>query len=95
MTPLHLYVYYKVPPAEAAATLVPVRAMQAALVAGTSIRARLQRRADRASDDDETWMEIYPDAPDGFETRLAAAAAAAGVDAVCGPRHVERFEDFG
>lgn len=93
MTALHLYVYYKVRDADAAALLERVHAMQAELVAATSIRARLQRRADRTSGNLQTWMEIYPDAPPGFEAQLAAAVECANVGAICEARHVERFED--
>ncbi len=93
MTALHLYVYYEVREADAAAMLERVHTMQAALVAATSIRARLQQRVDRDANGDRTWMEVYPDAPSGFEAQLAAAVVASAVDTLCGARHVERFED--
>ncbi len=92
---MHLYVYYQVPAADAAATMARVHAMQARLVTETSVAAHLQRRVDEASNADgtQTWMEIYPEAPGGFEDRLAAAVAASGLEPGVGPRRVERFED--
>lgn len=92
---MHLYVYYEVPVAGVAAMRERVRAMHSDLLAATSVRARLQRRADPSAgaEHPQTWMEVYPDAPPGFEERLAAAAAAFGVDRGVGTRHVERFDD--
>ena len=94
MSALHFYVYYEVAEREAEATLAIVHAMQAALVVETSIRARLQRRADSSTDARQIWMELYPDAPAGFEARLASAVESSGLASRTGPRHVERFEDI-
>lgn len=94
MTAVHLYVYYKVRAADAAAMLARVHAMQAELVVATSVRARLQRRVEEAPDGLETWMEIYPDSQADFAAQLAAAVAQSDVEALCEARHVERFEDI-
>jgi len=84
-----LYVYYKVRAADAADLAPRVRAMQAGLGAG-----QLKRRPEE-QDGVQTWMEVYPAAPDGFLDRLGAAVAAAGLSArIEGPRHTEVFTDL-
>jgi hypothetical protein len=86
-----LYIYYKVAEREAPALWPRVQALQAELARGHGLAGQLRRRPE-ASDGQQTWMEIYPDAPPGIEALLADAFAAAGI-AVGGPRHTEVFTD--
>lgn len=84
-----LYIYYRVPEAAAAALAPRVRAMQASLGIG-----QLKRRPD-APAGVQTWMEVYPAAPEGFAARLAQAVDAAGLAAhIDGARHTEVFVDL-
>ena len=66
---LSYYIYYRVPPGNAAAARAVVGALQRELAEATGVGGRLLRRRD----DGTTWMEIYESVPDGasFETRLA------------------------
>ena len=86
---MHLFVYYDVPWVAVATARVRVLTMQAE-VHGPA--ARLMTRTERRADG-ETWMEIYADAPDDLESRLAIAVDRHGIAALTGARHVERFED--
>lgn len=83
-----LYIYWKVAPGDLAAALAAVRAFQHGLGAA----ARVQRRADTATDGAVTLMEIYSglDAAACSE-RIADSQAALGRWAVAG-RHAEVFE---
>jgi hypothetical protein len=85
-----LYIYYRVRDEHAAQLAPLVRTMQAALGAG----GQLKRRPG-SSDGMQTWMEIYPDAPAGFEAALALAVGQAGLPAwIAGERHTEVFTDL-
>lgn len=89
-----LYVYYRVPEAQLAATVAAVRQMQAALAQTAppgAIHMALLRRPE-AAHGDLTLMEAYVETLHGalgagFEAALAQAA-----QALPQPRHVERFE---
>ncbi|HEX7439213.1 MAG TPA: DUF4936 family protein [Caldimonas sp.] len=93
-----LFVYYRVPAAQAAAAEAEVRALQADLRAATTgLRTRLLRRPEE-SGGRQTWMEIYAfDAaqePAGVSPGLQAeieAAALRRLTRIDGPRHVEVF----
>lgn len=89
-----LYVYYKVRAGDAAELAPRVRALQAGLAARYGVDGQLKRRPEER-DGLQTWMEVYPEAPDGFAEQLASAAQAAGLpDAIASPRHVETFADL-
>jgi hypothetical protein len=91
---IDLYVYYKVRELDAAALAPRVRAMQAALAAGHGVAVQLKRRPG-SKDGLQTWMEVYPGAPDGFAEALAQAARDAGLGALPdGPRRTEIFVDL-
>ncbi|MDQ2819144.1 MAG: DUF4936 family protein [Pseudomonadota bacterium] len=96
MVALHssLYIYYQVADAGAAQLLPLVRRMQAALAAHCLVGTGLKRRP--ASDNGvQTWMEIYDGIDAGFDARLAAAVAAAGIDGlIAGHRHTELFTEM-
>ncbi|HEX7435363.1 MAG TPA: DUF4936 family protein [Caldimonas sp.] len=93
-----LFVYYRVPAAQAAAAEAEVRALQADLRAAmTGLRTRLLRRPEE-SGVQQTWMEIYAfDAaqePAGVSPELQAeieAEASRRLTRIEGPRHVEVF----
>ena len=83
-----LYVYYRVPQATLAATLLAVRAMQAALVAAhPGLRAQLMRRPE-AREGGITLMEAYA----GAVSPALEAALAERSRALPQPRHNEYFE---
>lgn len=84
-----LYIYYRVPDEHAQQLAPRVRAMQAALGGGQLKRRPVSR------DGMQTWMEIYPDAPDGFDAALALAVRqAALLELISGERHTEVFTDL-
>ncbi len=76
-----LYVYYRVPEADAAEALAAFRAAR-----GASDEPRLMRRPD-ATQGLQTWMEVYDSAAGEAEARIAAAMAVW----VSGERHREHF----
>ena len=89
-----LYIYYQVREADAGRLLPLVAAMQSRLAARYSLAPQLKRRP-QARDGLQTWMEVYPATPEGFEAVLAQAVAEAGLVALsAGPRHVEVFTDL-
>ncbi len=83
-----LYIYYRVPEANAAQLAPRVQAMQARLGSG-----QLKRRPG-STDGQQTWMEIYLDTGAGFDAALAAAVHdAALLEQIDGQRHTEVFMD--
>jgi hypothetical protein len=83
-----VYIYYRVRDDHAARMAPRVRAMQALLGAG-----QLKRRPG-SNDGLQTWMEIYMDTADGFDTILQGAVRDAGLaEFTQGPRHTEIFTD--
>lgn len=92
MTPSY-YVWYRLA-GDAACARAAVTAMMLDVAMACGIAGRLLVRAD----DRTTWMEVYEavDDPMAFETALARAGAAHGVEAHAQDgRHVERFVDCG
>jgi hypothetical protein len=96
-----LYVYWKLPRAQAHGALEAVRAFQEDLcTAHPGLQARVVQRADDTGPL-ATLMEVYTraSAPGGVDAAVQAdiearaAAALTGLDA--GPRHVEVFADPG
>ncbi len=71
------YIYYRVPPGNAAPARAAVAALQRELSEATGIGGRLLRRRD----DETTWMEIYESVPDGapFESKLAELVERHGI----------------
>ncbi|MGH8855149.1 MAG: DUF4936 family protein [Telluria sp.] len=85
-----LYVYYKVRIEDAAALAPRVRAMQARLGAPGQLKQRPEAR-----DGLQTWMEVYPSVPGGFDATLERAAHDAGLpELIQGPRRSEVFIDL-
>ncbi|GIZ54131.1 DUF4936 family protein [Noviherbaspirillum aridicola] len=90
---MDLYIYYRVPPAHAAALQPLLAAMQEALSREHGVSAALKRRPEE-KDGRQTWMEVYQDVPAGFDDALDRALAQSGAAALIdGPRHTEIFED--
>src|SRR5450631_818133 len=97
-----LFVYYRVPAAQAGAAEAEVRALQTDLRGAiTGLRTRLLRRPEE-SGAQQTWMEIYAfDAmlgPAGVSPELQAeieAEASRRLTWIEGPRHVEVFMPLG
>jgi hypothetical protein len=89
-----LYIYYQVREADTAVLHGAVAAMQGALAAGWGITPQLKRRP-QAHEGMQTWMEVYPAVPDGFDAALAAAVQQSGLlPLTAGPRHSEVFTDL-
>lgn len=90
---IDLYVYYKVRAIDAAPLAPRVRAMQARLAEGGAA-CQLKHRPG-TGDGLQTWMEVYPGVPDGFDGVVEAAAHDAGLDTfIQGPRRSEIFTDL-
>lgn len=89
-----LYIYYRVPDAQAAGLAPRVRAMQAHLLSAHGVTGQLKRRPG-SSDGLQTWMEIYPAANQRFQAALDAAVQQAGLtEQINGQRHTEVFTDI-
>ncbi|MEO6352946.1 MAG: DUF4936 family protein [Burkholderiaceae bacterium] len=85
------YIYYRVRDAQALTLRDKVLPMQAALQRQYHIGTALKRRPDKQNGT-QTWMEVYLTVPDGFDTALADAIAAAEIaQQIDGERHMERF----
>ncbi|HBF50884.1 MAG TPA: DUF4936 domain-containing protein [Massilia sp.] len=88
-----LYVYYKVPEAQAAQLEPLVRAMQAGL-AQDGIAGQLLRRPE-SKNGLQTWMEVYPRADERLAALVEGRAEASGMAALIdGPRRAEVFVEF-
>ena len=88
---IDLYIYYQVRDADAAAMRARVATMQARLATEQGVAGQLKRRP-QAQDGLQTWMEVYPATPHGFDAALELAAADAGLAAAV--RHKEIFMDL-
>jgi len=90
---IDLYVYYKVPEANAARLEPLVRAMQARL-AQDGIAAQLKRRPE-GKHGVQTWMEVYPGVDEGLAARVEERALDSGMASLIdGPRRAEVFVEF-
>ena len=91
---MDLYIYYKVDPGAAADLAERVTAMQAALRSSHHVAAALRRRPGE-QDGRQTWMEVYPAVPSGFDAALAQSVGESGIAAlISGPRHTEIFVEL-
>ncbi len=88
---MDLYVYYRVRSDDAIRLQPQVEAMQRALARSHHVQCLLKRRPEE-TEGRQTWMEIYLDAPEGFASALAGAAASLAL--IDGDRHVETFVDL-
>ena len=88
-----LYIYYRVPAAQAAELQERAAAMQRCLREEYGIVAELKRRPEE-KDGCQTWMEVYEAVPPGFEDALERALAREGLAGLIdGQRHTEIFVD--
>ena len=95
MTAVDIYVYYTIAVTDASRARQAVTSLQRQLGQSYDVAARVKRRVERL-DGLQTWMEIYSQAPHGFEVVVEQLAAEAGLTALAqGKRHVEIFEDLG
>lgn len=89
-----LYIYYQVRNEDAQALSARIRSMQDGLLAAHGVAGQLKRRPE-AQDGLQTWMEIYPATPAGFDAALAAAVREAALaELIAGDRHTEIFTDL-
>ncbi len=89
-----LFIYYRVRDEHAALLAPRVLSMQAGLANVHAVVGQLKRRPGSA-DGRQTWMEVYPATPPGFDTALAAAVQQAALsDFIDGARHTEVFTDL-
>ena len=91
---MDLYIYYKVDAGAAADLAARIGAMQSDLAASLGVVAMLRRRPGE-QEGRQTWMEVYPDVPPGFDAALAQAVSESGLaDLTSGPRHTEIFVEL-
>jgi hypothetical protein len=91
---MDLYIYYKVDAGAAPDLAARMEAMQSNLAASLGVVAILRRRPGE-QEGKQTWMEVYPDVPPGFDAALAQAVSDSGVEAlISGPRHTEIFVEL-
>jgi len=91
----HLYVYYRVDPADSAALRARVEAMQTQLNRRTGQLCGLRRRPESGPDGKETWMEVYENLTPELEALLQEEVTRSGIETLIGgPRHSERFIDL-
>jgi hypothetical protein len=89
---MDLYIYYRAPLEQSEQLQKQATAMQAQLSQHYKIATALKRRPED-KDGMQTWMEVYLDVPDDFESVLTRAVAEHRLDSLInGPRHTERFE---
>lgn len=95
---MDLYVYYRVPAANAALLLPRITAMQASLAAHFKLATALKRRPE-TQNGTQTWMEIYmalpAEASEDFIAEMELEAQQTGLSGLTeGCRHIERFVDL-
>jgi hypothetical protein len=91
---MDLYIYYRVRITDADAFRAKVVAMQDNLAREYGISTALKRRP-AAQDGMHTWMEVYLDVAENFETKLEQAVAANRLSSLIdGNRHMEQFLDL-
>lgn len=90
---MDLYIYYRVRSSDLEAFRTQALAMQHNLARDCGIAAALKRRPEE-QDGLQTWMEVYADVDEAFESRLNQAVADSRLsDWIQGPRHTEQFLD--
>jgi hypothetical protein len=92
--PCSYYIYYRVDPAQAAASESRIRELLEGLRKATGIGGRLMKKRDEPN----LWMEVYENVADQakFEWELAEAVGRLKVQELLlpgTPRHIEIFED--
>ena len=90
-SPVHYYVWYRVP-GDAGAARAAINGVMADVARATGVTGRLCQRRD----DPTTWMEVYEHVHDvhAFDGALADALVRHGAERwIPDGRHVERFVD--
>ncbi len=93
---IDVYVYYKVLETDAVAMQALALELQAHLLLHYGVAGQLKRRPERV-DGRQTWMEVYPRAPDDFTATLERAVQHTGLLTklpTTGARHTEIFTDI-
>jgi hypothetical protein len=89
-----IYLYYTIREADAAVTHARVAALQRRLAGAYDIKATVRRRRE-TRDGVQTWMEIYPDVPAGFDSVIEQAAREEGLtELATSGRHIEVFMEL-
>jgi hypothetical protein len=89
-----LYIYYRVRCENAQQLQQRASAMQGDIARRHGIAAELKRRPAQ-KDGLDTWMEVYRDVPEEFDTMLEDAIARAELATLIeGGRHTEYFLDY-
>lgn len=91
---MDLYIYYRVPVDKADLLEQQALELQAHLSLQHQVATELKRRP-LDKDGMHTWMEVYLDVPEHFDSLLQEAVTASGLPAlITGPRHTEHFLDY-
>ena len=91
---MDLYIYYRVPLNQSEQLQKQVATMQAELSQQYKVATELKRRP-QDKDGMHTWMEVYLDVPESFESVLKQRIVAHQLETLIdGPRHTEHFLDF-
>ncbi len=91
---MDIYLYYTIHEADAAVTRTHVAALQQRLGRAYDIHPSVRRRPE-THDGLQTWMEIYPDVPVGFDSVIAQAAREEGLtELATNGRHAEIFMEL-
>ena len=91
---MDIYVYYRVPLANASILQPRLQAMQQSLAEQHKISCHLKRRPE-LSEGCQTWMEVYQQVPEDFASVLASAVDSHDlIPLIAGERHVETFVDI-
>jgi len=90
---MDIYVYYRVPEANALMLRPRLQSLQQSLAEEYTIQHSLKRRPE-PSEGCQTWMEVYHQVPEDFAAALHKAVDDHGLMALIrGERHVEVFVD--
>lgn len=91
---MDIYLYYTIREADASLTRTRVTALQQRLSRAYDIQPAVRRRSE-TRDGLQTWMEIYPDVPTGFDSVIEQAAGEEGLTKLAtNGRHVEVFMEL-
>jgi hypothetical protein len=88
------YIYYRVPCNRANELQEKVLNMQTKIAKKFNLITELKRRPENKGEC-HTWMEVYRNVPENFDTILQQAVTQAGIKTLInGERHLERFLDL-
>ena len=91
---MDIYLYYTIREADAALAHTRVAALQQRLGSAYDVKATVRRRPE-TRDGLQTWMEIYPDVPAGFDSVIEQAAQEESLtELATNGRHIEVFMEL-